>query len=311
MPSCIKFLTTYVTLSSNMTIEQSRPHGHEHYLFGPEWFTSEKVKDDLTAIREPHHDEDVLSYILKGPSGTLIVDTGMGLASLKSLLDDENATVLLTHTHWDHLGSAWEFDRVLAYEGDYSEHRLHNGWKREETVGYETEYFLDNAPSDEELARFYIPPVPKPLFLHDAQILEICGLTVEVVHTPGHTPDGACFYIHETGDLFVGDTLYAGPQFLHLAESDTSDYEYSLRKLQAFIERCVQDNKQVYIRPGHNASHADIDLLEQHIDAFDGNLLPESVEHGTDEFGEFVCRKYKDFSLLMPGSGKPVGMAQT
>jgi glyoxylase-like metal-dependent hydrolase (beta-lactamase superfamily II) len=51
-------------------------------------------------------------------------------------------------------------------------------------------------------------PITAPRFLHDGETLELGKLSLEVLHTPGHTPGGICILV---GDhLFSGDTLFPG-----------------------------------------------------------------------------------------------------
>jgi glyoxylase-like metal-dependent hydrolase (beta-lactamase superfamily II) len=51
-------------------------------------------------------------------------------------------------------------------------------------------------------------PVPKDLGLEHGATLEVGALRIEVIHTPGHTPDGVCLLVG--GRLFTGDTLFVG-----------------------------------------------------------------------------------------------------
>ena len=51
-----------------------------------------------------------------------------------------------------------------------------------------------------------LPPITN--FLADGEKLKVGKIAIEVIHTPGHTPGGLCFYLPETDQLFSGDTLF-------------------------------------------------------------------------------------------------------
>jgi glyoxylase-like metal-dependent hydrolase (beta-lactamase superfamily II) len=46
--------------------------------------------------------------------------------------------------------------------------------------------------------------------LSDGQMIEVAGITLEVLHTPGHAPGAVCFHAPALGALFSGDTLFEG-----------------------------------------------------------------------------------------------------
>jgi glyoxylase-like metal-dependent hydrolase (beta-lactamase superfamily II) len=46
--------------------------------------------------------------------------------------------------------------------------------------------------------------------LSDGQEIEVAGVTLRVLHTPGHAPGGVCFYAERLGCVFTGDTLFHG-----------------------------------------------------------------------------------------------------
>jgi glyoxylase-like metal-dependent hydrolase (beta-lactamase superfamily II) len=50
--------------------------------------------------------------------------------------------------------------------------------------------------------------VKKDVPLDDGMVLEVGGLRITVLYTPGHTPDGVCYVVD--GCLFSGDTLFIG-----------------------------------------------------------------------------------------------------
>ena len=46
--------------------------------------------------------------------------------------------------------------------------------------------------------------------LSGGQQIDVAGTTLMVLHTPGHTPGGVCFYAEELATVFTGDTLFQG-----------------------------------------------------------------------------------------------------
>ena len=46
--------------------------------------------------------------------------------------------------------------------------------------------------------------------LADGQVIEVGGVRLETIHTPGHAPGAVCFYAEALGCVFTGDTLFNG-----------------------------------------------------------------------------------------------------
>jgi len=144
-------------------------------------------------------------YVLASEAGGLavVVDAPPdpeGVGELLRVHDLTPIAVLLTHAHIDHLGGAGAVARqyeVTTY--------LHpdDGW-------------LAEAPEDQLRALFGIVPpgdfAPPDHMegLADGESLELAGLSLDVLHTPGHTPGHCCFLLPAEGLLFSGDQLFAG-----------------------------------------------------------------------------------------------------
>jgi glyoxylase-like metal-dependent hydrolase (beta-lactamase superfamily II) len=47
------------------------------------------------------------------------------------------------------------------------------------------------------------------IYLQDNQVINLAGFEIIVLHTPGHTEGGCCYYIKEDAVVFTGDTLFA------------------------------------------------------------------------------------------------------
>jgi glyoxylase-like metal-dependent hydrolase (beta-lactamase superfamily II) len=70
-------------------------------------------------------------------------------------------------------------------------------------------------------------------FIHDGFKINLGGRTLEVISTPGHTPDAICLLDRVNGLLFTGDTYYPAPIWLFRPETDLDAYVASVKRLAA------------------------------------------------------------------------------
>lgn len=94
------------------------------------------------------------------------------------------AAILLTHGHFDHVGGA----TALAEETGCKVY-LHK-----EDLGLPTQMTAGIIPATD--------------YYGEGDVLELAGLTLHVLHTPGHTPGSVCLQCENV--IFAGDTLFAG-----------------------------------------------------------------------------------------------------
>jgi glyoxylase-like metal-dependent hydrolase (beta-lactamase superfamily II) len=83
--------------------------------------------------------------------------------------------------------------------------------------------------------------------LHDGQMLEVAGFTFKVIHTPGHTAGGCCYYEETEGVLISGDTLFH--QSVGRSDFPTGSMGTLIRSIKEKLF-CLPDDVMVY--PGHN-----------------------------------------------------------
>lgn len=65
-------------------------------------------------------------------------------------------------------------------------------------------------PDDEPVWRLTHPDVDPDAALAHGQVIEVGGIELHVLHTPGHAPGAVCLYAPELGVVFTGDTLFQG-----------------------------------------------------------------------------------------------------
>ena len=87
------------------------------------WFDLHRIDDDITLFLEPHVIELMRCNIwhVRGRDRDLVVDTGMGIASLVDAMQnliDKPVVAVATHGHDDHIGSHHEFEQVLAHPSE-------------------------------------------------------------------------------------------------------------------------------------------------------------------------------------------------
>lgn len=99
----------------------------------------------------------------------------------------------------------------------------------------------------ESAARFGMqveqPPDPDH-FIDDAQTVEVDGVQLQVIHTPGHTRGSVCFYGH--GVLFSGDTLFK--QSIGRTDLPGGDFD---QEMSSIIDKLLQLPDDTIVLPGH------------------------------------------------------------
>src|SRR5690242_15736608 len=91
------------------------------------WFDFERLSDGVTRIWEPHVIRVMQCNIwhVQGRDRDLLIDTGMGIASLCQAAAEIFAkplSAIATHTHVDHIGSLHEFSDRMVHDAEA--HRL-------------------------------------------------------------------------------------------------------------------------------------------------------------------------------------------
>lgn len=120
---------------------------------------------------------EVNSYVVHAPEGDILVDAGAEPEKILGATRAPVAAILVTHGHADHVDAL-------------------------ESVRRETGAPVYMHPADAEgKVRDYEP-------LEDGHALDVAGLGIRVLHTPGHSPGSVTFVIGH--DQIVGDLILPG-----------------------------------------------------------------------------------------------------
>lgn len=155
---------------------------------------------------------------------------------IEAFVNDNNLKVkhiLNTHLHLDHcFGNAWAAERYgilpMAHEED-------------ETL---------LARMGEQARMFGLPFEVKTEklggYLKDDDVLMLGENKIEVIHTPGHSRGGLCFYIPSAGWLISGDSLFEGS----IGRTDLEGGSYTTL-IKSITERLMTLPEETVVYPGH------------------------------------------------------------
>src|SRR5246127_3962128 len=155
------------------------------------WFEAYKVAPGTFAIYEPHQSEETISYLIAGQKQALLFDTGMGIGNLKrivSRLTSLPVVVLNSHTHDDHVGDNWQFNYVFGMDTAFTRENA-KGSTTDAQAEIAPDAICGALPADFDAKAYHTRPFHITHWLHDHEKIDLGDRIIEVISTPGHTPD--------------------------------------------------------------------------------------------------------------------------
>ena len=175
-----------------------------------------------------------------GQQACTVADPGMssdeGVQDLLDFLGNHNLTpdaIFLTHGHFDHV---WGVEKLLQH--------------------FSVPVYMH--PADKDIladgASVFKGMQSFKVFKHniattdiaDGDILTSAGIDWKVIHTPGHTPGGVCYYSEENSLLLSGDTLFAGS----IGRTDLGGGDYDVL-MQSIQQKLLSLPGNTDVIPGH------------------------------------------------------------
>jgi glyoxylase-like metal-dependent hydrolase (beta-lactamase superfamily II) len=212
-----------------------------------DWFTVEEISPLLSLVSEPHVKPLLAAntWVIHGRDRDLVIDSGLGVASLRSgvpQLFERTPALVVTHGHLDHLGGAHEFEDVWAHPAERIERSGRGSLLPQElcevlgapdgSFGYDV--LLDAVPDAGFDPRTYdLRPVTPSRALGEGDVVDLGDLRFRVLHLPGHTPGSIGLYEPDVKMLVSGDVVYDDDDGMidFLDESSPRDYRATMRRL--------------------------------------------------------------------------------
>lgn len=217
------------------------------------WFERREMDDGITLLWEPHVHPLIRCNIwfIRGRDRDLLIDTGVGVASLRkeiSDLIDKPLVALATHIHYDHVGCLHEFETRLMHVVEAPRMERYAEFAALTAAGFPEELraslsgygledgnaiLLDALPHEGyDVAAYRVTSTHATGLVGEGDTIDLGDRHFSVCHLPGHSPGSIGLVEEASKTLFSGDAIYDGPLLDELPDSDIPAYLGTIRRLR-------------------------------------------------------------------------------
>ena len=155
----------------------------------------------------------------KDGANCYVIDPGYHAGVFEECIDHHQlhlSGILLTHHHYDHVGAVEKLrDR------------------------YDAPVFMHTADCDQYHGRVDV-------YLEDGDTIDLDGETIRVIHTPGHTRGGVCYFSEKSKVVFTGDTIFN----VDIGRTDFEDGSPDQME-RSILDKINTWPNDIFIYPGH------------------------------------------------------------
>ena len=212
----------------------------------------------------------VFMDLIVGDHHALLFDTGYGFGDLRALVEsitDKPLYVVNSHGHVDHACGNAQFGGAWIHPLDMELCREHNG--RDMRLA---ELETAEVPLDFDLQAYLELGAGELMPVGEGHIFDLGGMTLEVIHLPGHTAGSIGLWCPEKRLLYVGDAMNCFV-WLFLPEAQPlSTYVESLQKAARLpFTQMIQSHEPDPVPKRRLWNYLD---LAEHLDFEQGTVVP-------------------------------------
>lgn len=167
----------------------------------------------------------------------IVVDPSDQATKIEQYLKENDLVckaILLTHGHFDHIMACNELAKLTSAP----------------VYAHKEEVELLENPSFNLSSRYGAGYIVTPdVLLDDEEELNLIGMKIKVIHTPGHTSGGVCFLFEEFDEMIAGDTLFY--EEIGRYDLPTGDGNTLIASIK---EKLLPLNPEIRVYPGHGPS---------------------------------------------------------
>jgi len=225
------------------------------------WFEVYKIDPQVYVFYEPGQFEEAISYLVVGEEKAVLIDTGCGIGNVKTLAEEFTQLPIMvvnTHSHYDHIAQNHLFDEVAIFDAPNARQAAKKGYSKTEMAQLLAEGMLwKPLPEDFDPRNYHVPPFTVTWWLKDGDVIDLGNRKLEVIHTPGHSPDSICLLDRDARLFWTGDTFYTGAIYIHLPGSNLDAFINSYEKMIALSPLYER------LMPSHNEPWVEKAILER------------------------------------------------
>jgi glyoxylase-like metal-dependent hydrolase (beta-lactamase superfamily II) len=222
------------------------------------------------------------SLLVAGSEETLLIDPSLSLVSRAASLP-RVGRVINSHCHEDHIAGNHLFPSVPWHVHALDRIGLESLDGMMEIYGYDapsTNYFRRAL-----VEQFHYAARPDAISFADGDSFDLGGVSVRVIHTPGHTRGHCCFLVEPDDVLYLGDIdLTSFGPYYGDAWSSLFDFEHTLAAVRRIDARHYATFHHIGVIEGREAFHDRLDRFTAVIASRERRLVEYlAAPHTLDE----------------------------